>query len=186
MPVAIRVPVSAPVRVWISVAVTIVLPPACRTLMTWPVVVKLPLPDDRAEARAPAGSKSSAASTGSAANTALCTFIVDSFPALMNSARAGLTAKRPVASEDETARWKVTPGRRPALRPRITSRPRRPGSRPGAACARRSGPRLVLAHTLATKNASTRVLTRCRSPEPPGRPIPMKSPVWLWELRLRL
>jgi len=40
-----RVPVSAPVRVWTSVAVTIVLPSACRTLMTWPVVVKLPLPD---------------------------------------------------------------------------------------------------------------------------------------------
>jgi hypothetical protein len=57
-------------------------------LMTWPVVVKLPLPDDRAEAPAPTGSNSRDASTGSAASTGLSAFIVDSFPAVMNAARA--------------------------------------------------------------------------------------------------
>src|SRR5262249_14070153 len=96
MLVATRVPLSTPVRVWTSVAVTIVLPSACRMLMTSPVVVKLPLPDDSVEAWA-AGSRSRDASRGSAANTALNTFIVDSFPTVMNSARAGLTAKQPGA-----------------------------------------------------------------------------------------
>ena len=54
-----------------------------------------------------------------------------------------------------------------------------------AAGARRAGLRVVVARTLATENASTRVLTRCgftRTAEPAD---PDEGPVWLWELRLR-
>ena len=68
-------------RVWTSVAVMIVLPSACLTLMTSPVVVKLPLPDDGVEAWAPVGSKNRVATRGSAMNAAFSTFIVHSFPA---------------------------------------------------------------------------------------------------------
>src|SRR5262249_9685500 len=57
---------------------------------------KRPLPDDRGEAGA-AGSRRRDASRGSAATTALNTFIVDSFPTVMDSARADLIAKQPGA-----------------------------------------------------------------------------------------
>jgi len=102
----------------------------------------------------------------------------------MNSARAGLTAKRPVVSEDETARWKVTPGRRPAAEAKDHGRAPAPGSQPGAARARRAGLRLVVARTLATENASTRVLTRCGFTRTAELADPDEGPVWLCELRL--
>ena len=157
-PVATRVPLSTPARVWTSVAVTIVLPSACRTLMTCPVVVKLPLPEDRAEALAPAAGRSRTASTGSAASTALSTFIVDSFPAGMHSAWAGLAAKRAVAGEDETSRWKVTPRRRPTLGPRTTSGPGGPAAnpaRPAISCSRALDRRAVTTGGAATSPAQT-------------------------------
>jgi hypothetical protein len=59
------------------------LPAAWRMLMTSPAVLKLPLPDDKAEALALAGGRSRDASRGSPAHAVLSTFIV--FPLLSES-----------------------------------------------------------------------------------------------------
>jgi hypothetical protein len=64
MPVTTRVQLSTPMSIWTSVAVTIVLLLACLTLMTTPVAVKLPMPDDMAEAFTVAGSRIREASSG--------------------------------------------------------------------------------------------------------------------------
>jgi RimJ/RimL family protein N-acetyltransferase len=51
--------------------------------------------------------------------------------------------------------------------------------------ARRAGLRVVVAHTLAEENASTKVLTRCGFTRTAELADPDEGRVWRWELRLR-
>jgi len=51
--------------------------------------------------------------------------------------------------------------------------------------ARRAGLRVVVAHTLAEENASTKVLTRCRFGRTAELDDPDEGRVWRWELRIR-
>ena len=50
---------------------------------------------------------------------------------------------------------------------------------------RRAGLRVVVAHTLAEENASTKVLTRCGFTRTAELDDPDEGRVWRWELRLR-
>ena len=50
---------------------------------------------------------------------------------------------------------------------------------------RRAGLRVVVAHTLAEENASTKVLTRCGFTKTAELDDPDEGRVWRWELRLR-